>query len=469
MSLEHVSSLSEFHTILKASGRKLVVVDFHATWCGPCHAIAPLYEKLARKYTGRARFLKVDVDEAQDVAQECSVSAMPTFHMYLQGRRVSDFAGADSSRLASEVERHAPASADVSFSGSGRALGDSAVASASGSGSKPSKSEKSARAVAAEAAARRMEEMAKAKAAARAAEEAESKEVPPSVEKSDGKPSASGAAPTPTKNDSRLKVDPVLLNSMVGEMGFPKVRAEKALILTGNKSIERAVEWCFQHADDPDIDEPLQVVTKDGDTKAKLSKEEAKKKADELYARARARREAEEKQESIEREKRRLRSGKEVTAAKLKLEEESRKRAIDEKKREKLEAKRERERVRQMLEADKQRRREKFNMPGSAPSNPHPSRTREAAAPMGVPRASADKGSIQFRFPDGSRIQGEFERHHTVGDLLSFLASARPDIGSRGVTLSQQYPRRKFTTRDSGTSLGDLNLLPREALTVSFS
>ncbi|CDF37297.1 thioredoxin domain containing protein [Chondrus crispus] len=467
MSLEHVSSLSAFQTILNTSGKKLVVVDFHATWCGPCHAIAPFYEKLSRKYAGRARFIKVDVDEAQDVAQHCSVSAMPTFHMYMKGNRVSDFSGADSSKLAAEVERCAPSSSDVSFGGSGRTLSDPAGASASGSGSKPSGSARSARAIAADAAARRMEEVAKAKAAARAAEEAAAKEAAAAAEKSDGKPSASSDGPRPAKNDARLKVDPVLLKSMVGEMGFPKIRAEKALILTGNKSIERAVEWCFQHADDADIDEPLQLVTKEGGSKPKLSPEEAKKKADELYARARTRREAEEKKEAIEKEKRRLKSGKEVTAAKLKLEEESRKRAVDEKKREKLEAKQQRERVRQMLEADKQRRREKFNMPGPAPSNPQPSKPK--VAPPVAPRATADRGSIQFRLPDGSRIQGEFERHHTVGDLLSFLASTRPDIGSRNVTLSQQYPRRKFTSRDSAASLGDLNLLPREALTVLFS
>lgn len=465
MSLEHVSSLSEFMTILKTSGRKLVVVDFHATWCGPCHAIAPYYEQLSRQYTGRARFLKVDVDAAEDVARHCSVSAMPTFHMYVQGKLVSDFSGADQRRLAADIERYAPSSADVAFAGSGYTLGGPASASASAS-SAPPKVDGNIRETAAAAAAKRMEAIASAKAAANLeSAEASKREVAPAS--SGDKASGSGAA-APAQNDARLKVDPALLRAMVDEMGFPNIRAEKALILTGNKSIERAVEWCFEHADDPDIDEPLQVVTKEGTNKPKLSPEEAKKKADELYARARAKREAEEKKEAVEREKNRLKSGKEGIAAKLKLEEEARKRAVAEKKREKLEAQRQRQRVREMLEADKQRRREKFNMPGSAPAQPEAPKP-IPAAPKAPVTPSAAGGKIQFRLPDGSRIEGEFVPDQTMGDLMTFLASARPDLGSRQLTLSQQYPRRRFTVSDNASSLGELNLLPRGALTVSFS
>lgn len=454
-------------TILKTSGQKLVVVDFHATWCGPCHAIAPFYEQLSRQYIGRARFLKVDVDAAEDVARHCSVSAMPTFHMYVQGKLVSEFSGADQRRLAADIERYAPSSADVAFAGSGRTLGGPAAASTSASASSaPPKVGPNIRETAAAAAAKRMEAVANAKAAAnRESADASAKDVAPVAS---GEEASASVAPAPKQNDARLQVDPVLLRAMVDEMGFPKIRAEKSLILTGNKSIERAVEWCFEHADDTDIDEPLEVVTKEGDSKPKLSPEEAKKKADELSARVRAKRQAEEQKEALDREKNRLKSGKEITQAKLKLEEEARKRAVAEKKQEKLEAMRERQRVRDMLEADKQRRREKFNMPGSSPAKP------EAPKPIPAPpkapvTPSAAGGKIQFRLPDGSRIEGEFVPDQTMGDLMTFLASARPDLGSQQLTLSQQYPRRRFTTSDNASSLGELNLLPRGALTVSFS
>ncbi|KAF8975383.1 thioredoxin-like protein, partial [Cyathus striatus] len=51
------------------------VIDFHATWCGPCHAIAPTFEALSKQHKN-VNFLKCDVDAARDVASLYSVSAM---------------------------------------------------------------------------------------------------------------------------------------------------------------------------------------------------------------------------------------------------------------------------------------------------------------------------------------------------------------------------------------------------------
>lgn len=468
---EHVSNLQSFLTILKTSGKKLVVVDFHATWCGPCHAIAPFYEQLATRYAGRARFLKVDVDAAEDVARHCSISAMPTFHLYLQGRLVSEFSGADQRRLSTEVERYAPSSAEVAFAGQGQRLGaGGASASGAPTASGPPTVDWNMRAVAAEAAAKRFEAAKKTTAESKLTEDAKDDKRD---EEESAKPGASQEAATITpsdtlpQNDSRLNVNQVLLSTLVDEMGFPKVRAEKALILTGNKGVEQAVEWCFQHADDVDIDEPLQVVTSEGELKPKLSPEEAKKKAEDLYARARAKREVEDKKEAVEREKNRVRSGKEIATAKREYEEQARKRAVEEKKREKLEAMKERQRVREMLEADKQRRREKFNMPGANPSSSTASRA-EAPVPKSAPTPSVSAGKIQFRMPDGGRIEGEFGPEQKVGDLVKFLSAVRPELRSQNITLSQQYPRRKLTESDYGVSLTELNLLPRGALTVSF-
>lgn len=453
MSVEHVNSLSSFQTILQSSGNKLVVVDFTATWCGPCRAIAPHYESLANRYTGRARFLKVDVDDAPEIARNGSVSSMPTFHFYVSGRRVAEFSGADPNKLDQTVEQFAPTTAQVSFGGSGQRLGAPSASPAQGAA--PSQAgDQSMREAAAQAAARRLQ-------TAR-----DDKEVPGGSGKDADKDKPVAAA---SENDSRLKVNQTFLKQMVDEMGFPKVRAEKALVLTGNKGLESAVEWCFAHADDDDIDEPLQVVTKDDKPKPKMSVADAKKRADDLSSRARAKREADEKREAIEREKDRMRSGKEIASAKAKLEAEERKRNVEEKRREKREAMAEKERVRQKIEADKEARRQKFNMPNAKPATEPRPQPSTSAGPSNPVQSAAAAGKIQFRLPDGSRLEGEFLGEQTMADVMSFLTTVKPELASQALTLSQQYPRKTFSQADYAASLADLRLLPRGALTVSFA
>ncbi|KAI9638928.1 thioredoxin-like protein, partial [Dioszegia hungarica] len=74
------------------------VVDFWATWCGPCKLISPHFEKLEQKYP-QIKFVKVDVDEQAEVAQEVGVRAMPTFVAYNKGEKVKDLTGAQPAKL----------------------------------------------------------------------------------------------------------------------------------------------------------------------------------------------------------------------------------------------------------------------------------------------------------------------------------------------------------------------------------
>lgn len=62
-----------------------VVVDFFATWCGPCKAVAPVVGKLSETYPN-VRFIQVDVDKVRSVAQEMQVRAMPTFVLFKDGQ-----------------------------------------------------------------------------------------------------------------------------------------------------------------------------------------------------------------------------------------------------------------------------------------------------------------------------------------------------------------------------------------------
>lgn len=70
-----VNSSSHFSELLSKS--TYTIVDFYADWCGPCKAIAPVFQSLAEKETkpGRLQFVKVDVDAQQDVARKYGVSA----------------------------------------------------------------------------------------------------------------------------------------------------------------------------------------------------------------------------------------------------------------------------------------------------------------------------------------------------------------------------------------------------------
>lgn len=72
-----------------------VVIDFFATWCGPCKRIAPMFEDLAQKYHPHIQFFKVDVDESPDLVNLFDINAMPTFVFLKHGVVVKKVEGAD--------------------------------------------------------------------------------------------------------------------------------------------------------------------------------------------------------------------------------------------------------------------------------------------------------------------------------------------------------------------------------------
>jgi thioredoxin 1 len=71
-----------------------VLVDFWATWCGPCRQIAPIVEDLADEFEGRAKVGKVDVDENPQVAQQYGVRSIPTLLFFKGGEQQEQLVGA---------------------------------------------------------------------------------------------------------------------------------------------------------------------------------------------------------------------------------------------------------------------------------------------------------------------------------------------------------------------------------------
>jgi thioredoxin 1 len=70
-----------------------VVVDFWATWCGPCKSIAPVLEKLASEYSGKLIVAKVNVDENPDTAAKYGVQSIPTLLFFADGRIIHQHIG----------------------------------------------------------------------------------------------------------------------------------------------------------------------------------------------------------------------------------------------------------------------------------------------------------------------------------------------------------------------------------------
>jgi len=72
---------------------KLVVVDYTATWCGPCRLIAPLIDQLAEEYQGKAEVVKIDLDKNKSNAKEYGIRSIPTILIFKNGQEVDRIVG----------------------------------------------------------------------------------------------------------------------------------------------------------------------------------------------------------------------------------------------------------------------------------------------------------------------------------------------------------------------------------------
>ena len=80
-----------------------VLVDFHATWCGPCHTQAPILKEVSAAMKGKARIIKIDVDKNQLFAQQYQVRSIPTLILFKNGQSVWRHAGVATKQQLLEV------------------------------------------------------------------------------------------------------------------------------------------------------------------------------------------------------------------------------------------------------------------------------------------------------------------------------------------------------------------------------
>ena len=87
----------------------LTMVDFWATWCGPCRAVAPVVEQLAEQYAGKLRIAKLDTDANQRTAMRFNVRSIPSILFFKDGKVVDVFVGADpriKTILEDKIQKH---------------------------------------------------------------------------------------------------------------------------------------------------------------------------------------------------------------------------------------------------------------------------------------------------------------------------------------------------------------------------
>lgn len=99
-----VCDKDELNQRLNEAGRKLVLLDFYASWCGPCKVIGPQLQECAEKYP-EIVFLKIDVDENQDLAKEYNIIMMPTIIFFKDKMIVETLSGSRYGKVVSIIEK----------------------------------------------------------------------------------------------------------------------------------------------------------------------------------------------------------------------------------------------------------------------------------------------------------------------------------------------------------------------------
>lgn len=97
---------SQFYNKIRKS-EKLVVMDFFATWCGPCKMLSPIFESLSNEMSDKVDFAKIDIDRSFEVAEEYKIVSVPTMIIFKNGKEVQRIVGfVPKEQIKSKIKAH---------------------------------------------------------------------------------------------------------------------------------------------------------------------------------------------------------------------------------------------------------------------------------------------------------------------------------------------------------------------------
>ncbi|KTW32740.1 thioredoxin [Pneumocystis jirovecii RU7] len=114
MVVQEIQTVQEYERIVEHSGN-IVIVDFYATWCGPCKAIGPIFTSLSEhpKFLGNIVFARINVENVRSVASKVRVTSMPTFVVFVKGKEAERMSGAHRQQLELLIEKYAKTASPI--------------------------------------------------------------------------------------------------------------------------------------------------------------------------------------------------------------------------------------------------------------------------------------------------------------------------------------------------------------------